>query len=207
MDDCCNTKQVELEALAIGDRRRVLQLVLAINAAMFAAEFGAGVVARSTALMADSLDMFGDALVYGLSLYALSRGDRWKAGAALVKGGAILLLSLWVIVDIVMKLRVGVVPESGLMAGFGALALAANGLCLALLWRHRSADVNMSSTFECSRNDVVSNLGVLLGAAGVWLTGSGWPDILVGAIIVTILLRSAVRVIASGWTAWRAART
>lgn len=183
----------------------MLVLVLAINLVMFVVELGAGIIARSTALMADSVDMLGDALVYALSLYALSRSDRWKAGAALAKGITILGFGGWIAFEIVAKLASGVTPISGLMAIFGALALAANLVCLTLLWRHRGADLNMRSTFECSRNDVIANVGVLLAAAGVWWTGAAWPDIAAGAIVAALFLRSAVSVIGEAWPAFRAA--
>ena len=173
----------------------MLLAVLAINAAMFVAEFGAGLIAGSTALMADATDMLGDALVYGVSLYALARSDRWKAGAALLKGVLILVLGLGVIANVIVKIRSGVPPSSSLMLIFGAAALLANLICLRLLWRFRAQDVNMASTFECSRNDVISNCGVLLAAAGVALLASPWPDIVIGGAMALLFLRSALRVI------------
>lgn len=197
-DDCCSHKGAELERLARQrDQRRVLVTVLAINAAMFVAEFGAGIVAGSAALMADAVDMFGDALVYGISLYALSRSARWKAGAALAKGLFILFFGLGVLVEIAVKLRSGVPPSSTLMLVFGGAALAANLACLRLLWRFRGQDVNMASTVECSRNDVISNVGVLLAAGGVAWFASPWPDIVAGGAIAALFLRSALRVIGS----------
>jgi cation diffusion facilitator family transporter len=205
-DDCCSGKGADLERLARqADQRRVLVTVLAINAAMFVVEFGAGLVAGSAALMADSVDMFGDALVYGISIYALTRSARWKAGAALAKGLFILVFGLAVAVDIVVKLRTGVPPSSTLMLVAGAAALVANLTCLRLLWRFRAQDVNMASTFECSRNDVISNVGVLLAAGGVALFTSPWPDILVGGVIAVLFLRSAFRVIAAALPELRSA--
>ena len=133
--------------------------------------------------MADSVDMFGDAVVYALSLYALSRGPRWEAGAALAKGGIILVFGIAVVVEIADKLVNGVPPSSTLMLAFGSAALVANVVCLALLWRFRSQNVNMSSTFECSRNDVAF-----------------------GAVIALIFLRSAWRVLGEAIPAWREAR-
>lgn len=199
-DDCCGEKQFELERLAgRAEQRRVLVIVLAINATMFLLEFSVGAIAGSAALMADSIDMMGDALVYGVSIYALERSHRWKAGAAMAKGLFILSFGLAVIADISIKLRSGVPPSSMLMIAMGTLALIANLICLRLLWRFRSLDVNMASTFECSRNDVISNLGVLAAAAGVALTHSAWPDLVVGAIIASIFLRSALRVIRASW--------
>jgi len=143
---------------------------------------------------------------YALSLYALNRGPRWEAGAALAKGGIILVFGLAVIVEIADKIANGVPPSSTLMLTFGGVALAANLTCLALLWRFRTENVNMSSTFECSRNDVASNVGVLVAAGLVAGTGSAWPDIAVGAIIAVIFLHSAWRVLREAVPAWREAR-
>lgn len=203
MDACCSHKRHELEALAArAGQRRVLVAVMLINLAMFVLEFGAGLVARSTSLQADAVDMLGDAVVYAMSLWAVNRGARWDAGAALLKGVMILLFFVFIVLEIAGKLRHGVPPSSGLMLAFGALALVANGTCLALLWRFRSLNLNMRSTFECSRNDVAANLGVLIAAGGVMLAGSGWPDIVIGAVIALLFLRSAVRVIRDAWPAW-----
>ena len=205
-DDCCSTKGRDLERLAQqAGQRRVLQAVLAINAVMFLAEFGAGVVAGSTALMADAVDMLGDALVYGISLYALARSDRWKAGAAFSKGVFILLFGIGIAVNIAIKIKSGVPPSSSLMLAFGAAGLVANLLCLRLLWRFRSQDVNMASTFECSRNDVISNCGVLVAAVAVTALQSPWPDIIVGGLIAMVFLRSAFRVLAASTPQLRAA--
>lgn len=205
-DHCCSKKGETIAALATkAEQRRVLVIVMAINLAMFAIEFGGGVLARSSALMADSVDMLGDAIVYALSLYALARGPRWEAGAALAKGAIILAFGIAVIVGIVAKIAHGVPPSSGLMLAFGTAALAANLLCLGLLWPFRALNVNMSSTFLCSRNDVVSNLGVLVAAGLVHLFASPWPDIVVGGIIALIFLRSARTVLREAWPAWRSA--
>lgn len=206
-EDCCSKKGDTLAELATkSDQRRVLIAVMVINLAMFAIEFGAGLIARSTALMADSVDMLGDAFVYALSLYALKRGARWEAGAAIAKGGIILVFGIFIMIEIIDKIANGVPPSSQLMMTFGTLALVANLVCLALLWRFRNANVNMSSTFECSRNDVASNIGVLIAAGLVAFTGQSWPDIVVGAIIALIFLHSAWRVLSEAIPAWRNAR-
>ena len=195
-DQCCSAKGQELEALARrAEQRQVLVIVLILNALMFVVEFGAGVIAGSTALMADASDMLGDALVYGVSIYAISRSDRWKAGAAALKGVVILLLALGIVINIIVKIGSGVPPSSTLMLVFGGIALIANLFCLALLWRFRSQDVNMASTFECSRNDVISNVGVLAVAAAVAALASPWPDILIGAVMAVVIFRSSVRVL------------
>lgn len=204
--DCCSKNADTLGELAAKTgQRRVLIVVMLINLAMFAVEFGGGLIARSSALMADSVDMLGDAFVYALSLYALHRGARWEAGAAIVKGALICAFGIAIMFEIADKLVNGVPPSSTLMLVFGGLALVANLICLALLWRFRKANVNMSSTFECSRNDVASNVGVLIAAGLVAATGSVWPDIAAGAIIALIFLRSARRILAEAIPAWRRA--
>lgn len=178
-------------------QRGTLQIVLAVNALMFLVIAGAALYGRSTSLLADSLDNLGDALTYGLSLYAVSRETRVKAKVALFKGALIGLASATVIAQIVYKLMVPALPIFEVMGTFSLLGLLANGLCLFLLWRHRHEDVNMSSVWECSHNDIASNLSVFVAAGGVWLTGSGWPDIVVAAGLVLLLMRSAIRVISA----------
>jgi Co/Zn/Cd efflux system component len=176
-------------------QRGTLRAVLAINAVMFVLIAGAAMYAGSTALLSDSLDNLGDALTYGLSLYALSRSVRTKAGVALFKGLLILLAACAVAIQIVVRLFEPSVPLFEVMGLFSLLGLAANGLCLFLLWRHRHEDVNMSSVWECSRNDIASNLSVFVAAGAIWLTGAGWPDIVVASALVLLLVRSAYRVI------------
>ncbi len=199
-DHCCEHKGHELADFARREsQRRVLLIVLYINAAMFLVEFSAGVIAGSAALMADSVDMLGDALVYALSLYALDRGAIWKARAAVAKGGFILALGAAVLVEIGIKIATGSLPQTTVMLGIGALALTMNLTCLSLLWRFRRQDVNMSSTFECSRNDVIANIGVLVAAGLVAAFASPWPDIIVAVAIAGIFLRSAVRVLREAW--------
>jgi cation diffusion facilitator family transporter len=200
VSDCCASKGSDLERLAQqADQRRVLIVVLLLNALMFVAEFTAGLIAGSAALMADSVDMLGDASVYGLSLYAIGRSARWKAGAAVGKGLFVLVLGLSVLVQIGLKIENGVPPSSTLMLVFGGLALAVNLYCLRLMWRFRTLDVNMSSTVECSRNDAMANVGVLVAAAAVALTGSFWPDIAVACVIAALFIRSALRMLTEAW--------
>lgn len=196
MSGCCDGGCF-IDALREARQRGTLRIVLGINAVMFMVIAGAALYGGSTALLADSLDNLGDALTYGLSLYAVTRGARTKAGVALFKGVLILAAALVVAAQILYRLFVPSVPVFEVMGVFSILGLVANSLCLFLLWRHRTEDVNMSSVWECSRNDIASNISVFLAAGGVWLTGSGWPDIAVAIALVLLLLRSAVRVIAA----------
>lgn len=180
-------------------------MVLGINAVMFFVIATAALYGRSTALLADSLDNFGDALTYALSLYAVSKGAAVKAKVALFKGGLIFLAAVAVAAQVTYKLLVPSVPIFEVMGAFSLLGLAANSLCVFLLWRHRHEDVNMSSVWECSRNDIASNLSVFVAAGAVWLTSSGWPDIVVALGLVWLLMRSAIRVITSAMAELRAA--
>ena len=182
-----------------------LRAVLGVNALMFLVIAAAAIYGRSTALLADSIDNLGDALTYGLSLHAVSKGPSAKARVALFKGGLILLAAAVVAGQVAYRLLVPGTPIFEVMGAFSLLGLGANSLCLALLWRHRHEDVNMSSVWECSRNDIASNLSVLVAAGGVWLVGSGWPDTVVALGLVCLLLRSAIRVIASARVEMRAA--
>lgn len=194
MSDCCNDKACEIEALH--DRQSsVLKIVLGINAVMFLLELTAGLLAGSVSLIADSLDMLGDALVYGFSIYVVARGARMKAKAALLKGGIMAAFGLFVFGQAMYKMVIPHVPVFETIGIIGLLALAANSLCLVLLWRHRADDINMSSVWLCSRNDIIANISVLCAGAGVWLTGSGWPDILVGLALAVLFLRSALFVL------------
>ncbi|MGZ5029308.1 MAG: cation transporter [Methylobacter sp.] len=203
MSSCCddNCSLDRLREL----QRGTLKIVLGINAVMFFVIATAALYGQSTALLADSLDNFGDALTYGLSLYAVSRSTAVKAKVALFKGGLIFLAAVAVAAQIIYKLLVPSLPLFEVMGAFSLAGLAANSLCLFLLWRHRHEDVNMSSVWECSRNDIVSNLSVFVAAGAVWFTGSGWPDIAVALGLVGFLMRSAFRVISSAMKESRAA--
>lgn len=195
MSDCCEDT-CALEALR--ERQRgTLQIVLGINAVMFAVIAAAALYSGSTALLADSLDNFGDALTYGLSLYAVAKGAIAKARVALFKGMLIFGAAALVAAQVIYRLFVPSVPLFEVMGFFSLLGLAANSVCLALLWRHRQEDVNMSSVWECSRNDIASNLSVFVAAGAVWFFASGWPDIVVAVGLLILLLRSSIRVISS----------
>ncbi|HEX5710095.1 MAG TPA: cation transporter [Sulfuricurvum sp.] len=204
MSGCCCDDSCSLDRLR--ERQRgTLQVVLIINAVMFFVIVAAALYGSSTSLLADSLDNLGDALTYGLSLYAVSRGADTKAKVALFKGGLILLVVIAIFSQIVYKLFVPSIPIYEVMGVFSLLGLAANALCLFLLWRHRNEDINMSSVWECSRNDIASNLSVFVAAGAVWLTGSGWPDIIVALALAILLLRSAIRIISSALAELRTA--
>ena len=189
MDECCEVREIPRE------QRRTLQIVLLINAVMFLTESVAGVLAHSTALFADSLDMLGDAIVYGFSLYVIGRGIAWQARAALLKGLIMAAFGIGLLVQVAFKITRGITPTVEVMGVVGTLAFAANLWCLALLWRRRGDDINMRSTWICSRNDVIGNVAVLIAAGAVAVTGSPWPDIVIGLLVASVFGRSAVQVV------------
>lgn len=191
---CCEAKSMELDQLR-AKQGSVLKWVLAINAFMFVLEFSFGLLSRSSALMADSLDMFGDAAVYGFSLYALHRGSVWRARAGLSKGLIMAVFGVVVLGQTIYRLVTASVPEASTMGVIGSLALAANLVCLIMLYRHRGDDINMRSTWLCSRNDIIANVGVVGASALVAYTNSGVPDLVVGLAIATLFLKSAYEVI------------
>jgi cation diffusion facilitator family transporter len=169
--------------------------VLAINLGLFIVEIVAGILARSTALLGDSLDMLGDTLVYGFSLYVLDRSARWKARAALSKGVIMLAFGFAVLAEVVYKLLIPTIPIAQTMGVIGLVALLGNAICFWLLYRHRSDDLNMRSTWLCSRNDLLANTAVLAAAGGVAITGSPWPDVLVGGAIAALFVQTASTVV------------
>ncbi len=203
MASCCDDKGCEVAALR-ANHARVLWIVLAINAVMFVIEGTAGILAHSTSLLADALDMLGDALVYGFSLFVLARSARWQAGAALFKGAFMLAFGLAVLAEAVHKVFFPVMPVAQTMGLVGALALAANLVCFTLLYRHRGDNLNMSSTWLCSRNDLIANVAVLAAAVCTALLASRWPDIAVGAVIAGLFLHSAWGVLQRSVRALRA---
>ena len=203
MSGCCDGG-CSVDALQENRQRGTLKIVLGINAVMFFVIAGAAIYGGSTALLANSFDNFGDALTYALSLYAVTRGNNTKARVAYFKGVLILLAALIVSGQILYRLWYPGTPIFEAMGLFGILSLLANSLCLFLLWRHRHEDVNMSSVWECSRNDIASDLSVIVAAGGVWLFASGWPDLVVALALVVLLYRSAFRVISSARAELRA---
>lgn len=175
--------------------RRVLWWVILINAGMFVVEILGGAMAGSMALKADALDFLGDSLTYGLSLWVIGRPAHWRSHAALLKGASLSLMALWVLGASAYRVLILGTPEPLLMGAIGVLALLANLGSAALLYRFRDGDANVRSVWLCSRNDALGNLGVMLAAGAVWLTGSGWPDLAMAALMAGLFLWSSVSIL------------
>lgn len=190
MSDCdCS---IEVESRQQG---RVLKTLLVINAAMFIIELVTGILAESTGLIADSLDMLADAVVYGIGLYAVGRTASAKIRAAFTSGYFQMVLALIVALDVTRRAVFGSDPEPSYMMLIGLIALAANVMCLILIAGHRDGDVHMRASWIFSKNDVIANIGVILGGALVFLTSARWPDLIVGIAIAYIVFRGALAII------------
>jgi Co/Zn/Cd efflux system component len=175
--------------------RRALWIALFINAGFFVAEIVAGAAAGSTALQADALDFFGDAANYAISLGVAGMALAWRARAAAAKGGTLIVFALWVIGNTVWHAWHGTLPRAEVMGVVGIAALIANGGVALMLYRYRAGDANRRSVWICSRNDAVGNLAVMLAAIGVFGTGTGWPDIIVAAIMAGLGLLGGWQII------------
>lgn len=175
--------------------RRVLWWLLGINAFMFFAEFSAGLWAQSAGLIADSLDMFADATVYALALYAVGRGAALKLRAAHLSGWLQILLALGALFEVGRRALFGAEPLGAAMMGVAAVALVANVICLLLIMRHRHGGAHMRASFIFSANDVIANCGVILAGLLVMMTGSAWPDWIIGVIIAGVVLNGAIRIL------------
>ena len=176
--------------------RRVLWIALAINLAMFAGEILAGIASGSRSLQADALDFLGDSANYAISLGVAGLALRWRSRAALLKGGTILAFGLYVLITTVVAAFGDRLPQGETMGIVGILALVANGGVALMLYRFRSGDANMRSVWICSRNDAIGNVAVVLAAAGVFGTGTAWPDLIVAGIMAVLGLTGGVQIIA-----------
>ena len=190
MADCdCN---IEVKNKEEG---KVLIILLAINAFMFVAEITFGIISESTALIADSLDMLADATVYGIGLYAVGRPILAKIRAAYVSGVFQIILGVTVATDIIRRLILGSDPESLLMIIIGSIALVANTICLMLISKHKEGEVHMRASWIFSKNDVIANLGIIIGGCLVYFLNSRLPDIIIGIFITIIVIRGGILIV------------
>lgn len=175
--------------------RRVLVLALVLNAAMFLVEIVSGVAAGSSSLLADAVDFAGDAANYALSLGVLALLPAWRPRVALLKGYSMGAFGLFVLAATAWHALRGTVPEAATMGVVALLALAVNVGVAVLLFGYRGGDADMRSVWLCSRNDAIGNVAVLLAAAGVIGSGSGWPDWVVAAVLASLALTASVSVV------------
>ncbi len=175
--------------------RRALWIALAVNATMFVAEMAAGVAGGSKALQADALDFLGDAANYAISLGVAGMALAWRARAALLKGGTLALLGMYVFATTAWAVWHGGTPEAEVMGVVGVAALVANAAVALMLYRFRTGDANMRSVWICSRNDAIGNVAVVLAAAGVFGTGTAWPDLIVAGAMAALGISGGAQII------------
>jgi Co/Zn/Cd efflux system component len=181
--------------VSIAEQQRVLRIALALNAAMFVIGLAAGLVAESAGLIADSLDMLADALAYGLSLFAIGRAPQFKARVARLSGSLLLLLGVAVVFDVARRAWLGSDPESGLMMATATLSLAVNAYVIRLLTRFRRGEVHLRAAWLFTRADVVANAGVIASGLLVLITGTRYPDLVIGLLIGGWVIREAVGIL------------
>jgi len=198
MSECACENAVDTGALQTRERR-ILITVLAINVATFVMMIAASFLSGSSALLSGALDNFGDAATYALSFAVVGASVAARARVAFFKGLMILAAALAVAFQIGWRLLHPETPIAETMGLAAVINLAANIVCLGLLWPYRNGDLNMASAWECSRNDVFEGAAVIVTAAAVWLSGSGWPDVLVAFALLVLFLRSAARVLMAAW--------
>ena len=181
------------------DYRRRLIAVIVINAAMFIVEMTAGAFAGSQALKADALDFFADSVTYAASFAVIGMALRTRSLVALAKGASLFLMALWVLGSTVYRVFVLGVPSAEVMGVVAFLALAANVASVVILMRYKDGDANVRSVWICSRNDAIGNVAVMIAALGVWGTATGWPDLIVAAILGGLFFNSSVRILRQAW--------
>lgn len=192
---CCDSACASTNALTDPRWRRALWIALVVNAGMFGVEIYAGAAAGSRALMADALDFFGDAANYAISLAVAGLALAWRARAALLKGSTLLLLGLWILASSGYAALAGTLPHAEMMGIIGVSALLANVAVALLLYRFRTGDANMRSVWICSRNDAIGNIAVVAAAAGVFGTGTAWPDLIVAAVLAGLGISGGIQII------------
>jgi len=203
--DCCATS-VKFDGLS-ADYKRRLWLVIAINAAMFLVEMGAGALAGSNALQADALDFLADSATYGISLAVIGAAARTRAWAAIAKAASLTVMAAWVLGMTAYHVLVVGVPRAEIMGVIGVMALVANVASVLILMRYKDGDANVRSVWLCSRNDAIGNVAVMLAALAVWGTATKWPDLLVAALMAGLFFYSSVRILQQSIAEIRAQRS
>ena len=198
MADCCENKSCAIEAMK-SKQSKILKIVLLINVFLFCLTAFYGLASNSTGLLAECLDDFGDAVTYALSLYVVYKSNQMKARVAFIKGCLILLGALFVLSQVVQHVIDNTVPIFESMGVVAFVALLLNLTCLLLLTKHRDQDINMSSVWECSRNDILNNISIIVASILVWITNLGWADIAVGLILSLLLIKSSFKVLKTSY--------
>jgi cation diffusion facilitator family transporter len=189
----------------VRSERRLLWILLSINAAMFVAELAFGLAAESMGLVADAFDMLADVSVYALALLATRASSRAKIRAAVVAGFLQVMLAASIMVEVIRRLVGASEPDGMVMILVATVALAANSTCVVLLRRHRHGEIHMRAAWLFSASDVQANAGVILAGVLVPLLRSPVPDYVIGVTVAGLVLRSGVRILRDARATSRAA--
>lgn len=190
----CSSGKLQFEGLS-KSYKRILWVIIVINAVMFFVETLGSVAADSMALRADALDFLGDSITYTITLIAIGQSLKWRASAAMLKGISLMLMGLWVLFSTIYRVFVLGVPNDLIMGSVALLAFTANLTSALLLMKYRNGDANVRSVWLCSRNDAISNLAVIVAAVVVGATQSAWPDLIVAGLMAGLFLQSAFLII------------
>lgn len=194
MSGCSCGSDIKFDGIS-ATYKKILWIVIIINAGMFGVEIIAGFTAHSQALFADALDFLGDSLTYGISLWVIGKAIETRTKAALFKGLSLIVMSLWVLSSTLYRVLILTTPEAFIMGSVAAMALAANLTSVLLLMKYRDGDANVRSVWLCSRNDAIGNVVVMIAASGVWATQSAWPDLIVATLMAMLFLSSAIQIL------------
>lgn len=190
----CGSGKLQFEGLS-KSYKRILWVIIVINAVMFFVETLGSVAADSMALRADALDFLGDSITYTITLIAIGQSLKWRASAAMLKGISLMLMGFWVLFSTIYRVFVLGVPNDLIMGSVALLAFVANLTSALLLMKYRNGDANVRSVWLCSRNDAISNLAVIVAAVIVGATQSAWPDLIVAGLMAGLFLQSAFLII------------
>jgi Co/Zn/Cd efflux system component len=181
---------------ATPEYRRILAWVIAINLIAFVVVSGGGLLAGSASVAANALDFLADGATYAISLWAIGKSVGVRSATAMVKGASLAVLGLAVLGFAVWRAISGAPPEGFTISSLGAFGVAANLLAAFLLAKYRDGDANVRSVWLCTRNDVIQCVAIIVTGGLVWLTGSRWPDVIVGVVLAVVFLQSAWSIIA-----------
>lgn len=176
-------------------QRRTLLVVLILNALLFVGLGAGGILADSSALLANAVDNGADSVVYLISFLAVGRALSWKKGAARLSGILLLLFAVGVLIDVGRRWWVGAEPVGWTMMGLALVAAVVNLICLMLLKRVRSDDVNMDAAETFSLNDFAANGGILVAGGLVWWLGQAWPDLVIGLMVAGLAIKGGIEIL------------
>ncbi|WP_313805543.1 cation diffusion facilitator family transporter [Flavobacterium sp.] len=199
LDSSLEKTEITSESIKQSDdtqQRKLLWQVLGINAFFFALEMVTGFVSNSMGLVADSLDMLADSIVYALALFAVGGAITRKNNIAKMSGYFQLLLAILGFIEVLRRfLGFAEVPAFQTMIIISLLALVGNAICLYLLQKSKSKEAHMQASMIFTSNDVIVNVGVIVAGVLVYFTNSKIPDLVIGILVFAVVGKGALRIL------------